>query len=460
MTEELIKKETAVAPRQPINIDLSAGIVPKSYNEALQMAALLHGSGLAPKSLDTVQKCAVAMFMCIELGRPIMTGVQDIAVINGKAGIFGDAALAIVRASGLLEKFKEWETGTPYTDDWTFYCEVKRKGMSDIRKGVWSWVDSQRAGFDNPTMKGGGKDIYSPWTRFTRRMMQFKARNFPLRDEFGDVLKGMRLSEDNMDAIDMYPDDTTGSYERQEAPKATVGDEAPKTETAPDIQAKDEFKEFIAGTDLPPNMVDRFVKETAEVNKISVDVVRAEVLKDKDAFKLAAKKWIRTQQEEVPAEEVTLFDELKAMRPKSSAKNMAIFRDRILDNIEEIREWPENDWDYITLKWNNTFPDESFLDLVNPPEEQEEDRPPEPPNMFGDESPKEAGAATDNESAHVPPWARRKRFLDSMKDCYGKNRTVYFNTLGAQGYESANDVPEDADQEAMILSIIQSEIPG
>ena len=35
MTEELTKKETAVA-RQPINIDFEKGIVPKNYNELLQ----------------------------------------------------------------------------------------------------------------------------------------------------------------------------------------------------------------------------------------------------------------------------------------------------------------------------------------------------------------------------------------------------------------------------------------
>ena len=117
-----------------------------------------------------------------------MTGIQDISVIKGKAGMFGDAALAIIRSSGLLEKFEPREEGTPYTDDWTFYCEVKRKGFkSEI--GVWSWADAQRAGFND-------SHALSPWIRFTRRMMQFKARNFVLRDQFGDVLKGMRLSEE------------------------------------------------------------------------------------------------------------------------------------------------------------------------------------------------------------------------------------------------------------------------
>ena len=99
LTEELAKKETAVAPRERININFEKGIIPKNYNELLQFSALLHKSGLVPKSLDTLEKVAIAAMMCVELGRPIASGIQDIAVINGKAGIFGDAALAIIRSS-------------------------------------------------------------------------------------------------------------------------------------------------------------------------------------------------------------------------------------------------------------------------------------------------------------------------------------------------------------------------
>ncbi len=83
--------------------------------------------------------------------------------------------------------------------------------------------------------------------------------------------------------------------------------------------------------------------------------------------------------------------------------------------------------------------------------------------MFVDEDagkPEAGPPISNNEPKHVPPWERRKRFLDAMKDAHDKNRIVYFNTLGAQGYESTNDVPAEADKEAEILSVIQSEIPG
>jgi hypothetical protein len=189
----------ALARKEPLNIDFSRGIKPQNYGELMQFSALYAQSGLAPKSFEnSASKLAIAISMCMELGRPIITGLADMAVINGKVSVYGDAALALVRASGLLVGFKEWEDGEPYKDGWTFRCHMGRKDTGEEREGVWSWEDSKRAGFDkNPPP--------SPWARFTRRMMTFKARNFIMRDLFADVLKGMRLVEDAQDAIDLEP---------------------------------------------------------------------------------------------------------------------------------------------------------------------------------------------------------------------------------------------------------------
>jgi hypothetical protein len=192
--------------KAPINIDMAKGVLPKDYTEVMQMAALIHNSGLAPKSLDNIQKVAVAMMMAMEVGLPVVTGIQHVAVINGKAGIWGDATIALVRASGMMAEGypKEKETGTPYTDSWTFFCTVKRKGGAEVT-GSFSWADAKRAGLDSPQLRGGGKDIYSPWTRFPKRMMQWKARQWVYRDEFGDVLRGMKMAEELYDYIDMEP---------------------------------------------------------------------------------------------------------------------------------------------------------------------------------------------------------------------------------------------------------------
>ena len=208
---------TKTEKRQPVNIDLSRGIVPSNYDELLQFAALYHKSGLAPKSFKDVPQVTIAMAMCIELERPIITGIQDMSVINGRVGIFGDAALAMVRASGQLENIKEWNKGQPLKDGWDFFCLLRRKGDGKCEDpemykqdkcrhceityncefvGVWTWAESIQAGFHEA-------EKHLPWRRFTKRMMQFKARNFIMRDKFGDILKGIKSIEEIQDIIEL-----------------------------------------------------------------------------------------------------------------------------------------------------------------------------------------------------------------------------------------------------------------
>ncbi len=201
MTEQnaLVKKS---------DVSLAAGIRPEDFDGLIRFSELAHKSHLAPKGFDTVEKVAIGILTNMELGRPVITGLQDLAIINGRCGIYGDASLAMVTASGLMEDGYpiEKETGTPLEDDWTFSFTVKRIGRPEAT-GTWNWKESKRAGFHEPKQRDGKPDMYSPWRRFTRRMMQWKARNYVLRDNFGDVLKGMKTVEDlhDLDAVDLSP---------------------------------------------------------------------------------------------------------------------------------------------------------------------------------------------------------------------------------------------------------------
>ena len=97
------------------NIDFTKGVVPKDYEDVMRFAGLMHGAGLAPKSFDTPAKVAIGILTNMEMGRPIITGLQDLGIINGRCGIYGDGGLAMVTASGLMEEGypKEMEKGTP-----------------------------------------------------------------------------------------------------------------------------------------------------------------------------------------------------------------------------------------------------------------------------------------------------------------------------------------------------------
>lgn len=274
-------KEIQKAPQVPINIDMSKGVLPANYSEVMQMAALIHNSGLAPKSLDTVQKVAVAMMMAMEVGLPVVTGIQHVAVINGKAGIWGDATIALVRASGMMAEGypKETESGQPYTDAWTFKCTVKRRGGSEAT-GSFSWADAKKAGLDNPQLRGGGKDVYSPWTRFPKRMMQWKARQWVYRDEFGDVLRGMKMAEELYDYIDMEKEaQSNGSYHAAAEPP-------PEKDFDYDV-----FRTGLITNGFSADDIDAFEQKLCEFYQKTPADIRGQIGADPENFVTSLTRW-------------------------------------------------------------------------------------------------------------------------------------------------------------------------
>ena len=79
---------------------------PTNTHEALELADRLAKSQLIPKNFQgRPNDVFVAMLWSRNLGMPIVQGLQNIAVINGRPSIWGDAALAIVKASASLESF-------------------------------------------------------------------------------------------------------------------------------------------------------------------------------------------------------------------------------------------------------------------------------------------------------------------------------------------------------------------
>ena len=74
---------------------------PTNVAEAMNLAGLLAKSSLIPGNFrGKPDDILVAMMWSRNLGLPVLQGMQNIAVINGRPSIWGDAALAVVRRSG------------------------------------------------------------------------------------------------------------------------------------------------------------------------------------------------------------------------------------------------------------------------------------------------------------------------------------------------------------------------
>jgi hypothetical protein len=172
-----------------IGFSAGRGLEITSLDDAWRLAKAITLSGFAPKGMDKQESILVAIQLGAELGLTPMAALQNIGVINGRPGIYGDAALALVRASGLLEVYSETEVGQPGTDGFGVKVAVKRKGY-DAMSETFTVADAKQA-------KLWGKA--GPWTDYPKRMLKFRARGFALRDAFGDILKGMRTMEEIRD---------------------------------------------------------------------------------------------------------------------------------------------------------------------------------------------------------------------------------------------------------------------
>jgi RecT family len=206
---------------------------PRGFNlstldEAWRFCTAIADSGLAPKGMETPQKILYALELGFEVGLPPLAALQSVAVINGRASLYGDVMLGLCVASG---KFDE----DAFEEDWIrndkneiagAYCVVRRLPKGKPKRWDFTIEDAK-------TAKLWGKE--GPWSTMPKRMMQMRARAFCLRDVFPDVLKGILTREE---AMDLPPEPTeknitpTKPTTLSELTEQLVGDAAGASDTS------------------------------------------------------------------------------------------------------------------------------------------------------------------------------------------------------------------------------------
>jgi hypothetical protein len=176
-----------------------AAIIPNDIEQVFRLAKAVAVARWAPKGYMIDPKRAdlgydearivVGIMHGLEVGLTPIAALQSIAVINGVPSIFGDGALAVVQASGLMEDFVEEPL---FKDNKVigYRCTARRRGMASPISHVFTLDDAQRAHLlDKP----------GPWQEYRTRMLQMRARAWTLRAGFADVLRGMSIAEEAQD---------------------------------------------------------------------------------------------------------------------------------------------------------------------------------------------------------------------------------------------------------------------
>lgn len=169
-----------------------------SLEAAMACADIISQSSFCPKAMSGKPgDVVVALQMGQELGLKPMQALQNIAVINGRPSLWGDAMLAVCRQSPHFEYIKEEylkETNT-------YICRVKRRDEPEFLQS-FSEEDARKAGL-------WGK--LGTWVQYPKRMLQMRARGFALRDAFPDLLRGIITQDEALDMPKIDYSDIVGS---------------------------------------------------------------------------------------------------------------------------------------------------------------------------------------------------------------------------------------------------------
>lgn len=210
-------------PQLVASMGAKGAILPENIEQAFRLAQVISLAKMAPASYkDDENKIMVGILHGMEVGLTPMAALQSIAVINGMPTIWGDGALGLIEASGLLEDKKEWIERDDKGAIVAAHCWMKRRGRKEPIEQSFTFHDANEAGLLN---KQG------PWQQYRRRMYQMRARSWSMRDGFSDVLRGLGIAEEVRDM------EEGGALASPPTPRPTRADFEPKAAEAEDAVA-------------------------------------------------------------------------------------------------------------------------------------------------------------------------------------------------------------------------------
>lgn len=196
----------------------AVALAPQNLEDAYRLATRLANSGLVPREMQgNPDSVLAAMLLANELGVGPMAGLTNIAVVNGRAYVWGELLTGLVWQSGLCEKLDVKLEGSGANA--VAVATGKRKGQEQevVRRfSMQQAIDAKLA--------GPHADARSAWAKYPTDMLQNRALNRVIKFLWPDVVKGLRMRElqnDEKDEIAMERG-TAIVIERKEEPALDV----------------------------------------------------------------------------------------------------------------------------------------------------------------------------------------------------------------------------------------------
>jgi hypothetical protein len=184
---------TELAPRPAIaSGGALAALVPQNLDDAFRLAKALSSAGdMVPKHFQGKPEATMAAIIRgMEIGLAPMQALSNIAVINGRASVWGDALPALMQRAG--HSIDVEITGEGDTLAATATLTRGDTGKAVVR--TFTAADAKKAGL-------WGKQ--GPWQQYPKRMVSMRARSLACRDGAADALMGLQIAEEMRDAQPM-----------------------------------------------------------------------------------------------------------------------------------------------------------------------------------------------------------------------------------------------------------------
>lgn len=258
-------------------------LVPVDFESAWRIASVFARSGqMVPEIYrENPEACMAVVMWGMEIGVTPIQAIQGIAVINGRASVWGDLLLALAVTHPDFVDCTEERLVSPTGEFVGYRVTTERRNRKPVVR-EFTLKDGINAGLIPRAIQKGG-----PWKDYPERMCLMRARGWSIRDCMPDALRGLYPAEEAADMLDVTPGTARNPIRE---PRATTETAAGVDEPAPAQDA--EFTEEREATQATPAIEhqppDEMLQTNADMFAQAVDAkVAAERVDDEPASKPA-----------------------------------------------------------------------------------------------------------------------------------------------------------------------------